>query len=65
MYCWHPGAGTQGTGNKSYLLEEGEDVGDGRAEGLSATGDGGQPAISLKPDADGMNVHSHLWKFTT
>ena len=40
-------------------------MGDGRAEGLSATGDGGQPAISLKPDADGMNVHSHLWKFTT
>ena len=40
-------------------------MGDGRAEGLSATGDGGQPAISLKPDADGMNAHSHLWKFTT
>ena len=63
MYCWHPGAGTQGTGNKSYLLEEGEDVGDGRAEGLSAIGDGGRAAISLTPYMTAhANIHSHLWK---
>ena len=28
-------------------------MGDGRAEGSSAIGDGGQAAISLMPDADG------------
>ena len=39
-------------GKKSYRLKE---VGDGRAEGLSAT-DGGQPAISLQPDGDGMHI---------
>ena len=37
---------------KSYWLE----VGDGRAEGPSATGDGGQAAISLMPDMDGKHV---------
>ena len=38
-------------------MEEGEEVGDGRAEGPSATGDGGQAAMSLTPDIDGMHVH--------
>ena len=39
------------------LLEEGEEVGDGRAEGSSAaTGEGGQAAVSLTLDIDGMNV---------
>ena len=38
-------------------MEEGEELGDGRAEGLSATRDGGQAAISLMPDADGTHVH--------
>ena len=28
-------------------------MGDGRAEGSSAVGDGGQAAISLTPDVDG------------
>ena len=32
-------------------------MGDGRAEGLSATGDGRQAAISFTPDMDGMHVH--------
>ena len=32
-------------------------MGDGRAEGPSAIGDGGQAAISLTPDADGTHVH--------
>ena len=49
-------------------MEEGEEVGDGRAEGSSAIGDGGQAAISLMPDADGtgsgslleLDVRSHL-----
>ena len=32
-------------------------MGDGRAEGLSAIGDGGQAAVSLTPDIDGTHVH--------
>ena len=31
-------------------------MGDGRAEESSATGDGGQAAISLTPDVDGTHV---------
>ena len=31
-------------------------MGDGRAEGSSATGDGGQAALPSMPDADGMHV---------
>ena len=42
---------------ESYWLEEGEEVGDGRVEGSSAIGDGGQAAISLTPDVDGTHVH--------
>ena len=41
------GAGIEWTGKKSYWLEEGEEVGDGRADEGSAIGDGGQAAISL------------------
>ena len=45
-------------------------MGDSRAEGLSATGDGGQAKGSLTPDTDGMgsgsllepDAHSHLSK---
>ena len=46
---WHTGAGIEWTGKMSYWLEEGEEVGDGRAEGLSTIGDRGQAAISLWP----------------
>ena len=60
---WHTGAGIEWTGKKSYWQEEGDEVGDGRAEGLSAIGDGGQGAISHMPDVDG--THVHIWKFTT
>ena len=35
---------------------EGEDVGDGRAEGWSATGGRGQAAISLTPDVHNLKV---------
>ena len=35
-------------------------MGDGRAEGSSAIGDGGQAAISLMPDIDGMGSGSLL-----
>ena len=35
-------------------------VGDGRAEGSSATGDGGRAAVSLTPDVDGTGVSSLL-----
>ena len=38
------------------LLEVAEEVGDGRAEGSSTTGDGGQAAVSLMPDGDGMHI---------
>ena len=53
---WHTGAGIQWTDKKNYWLEEGEELGDGRAEGWSAIGDGGQAAISLTPDVDGMHL---------
>ena len=33
---------------EELLMEEEDEVGDGRAEGLSATGDGGQAAGSLR-----------------
>ena len=35
-------------------------MGDGRAEGSSAIGDGGQAAISLTPDVDGTGSSSLL-----
>ena len=35
-------------------------MGDGRAEGSSAVGDGGQAAVSLMPDADGTGAGSLL-----
>ena len=35
-------------------------MGDGRAEGSSAIGDGGQAAISLMPDIDGTGSGSLL-----
>ena len=34
--------------HEELLMEEEEEVGDGRAEGLSARGDGGQAAMSLR-----------------
>jgi len=37
-----------------------EGVGDDRAEGSSAMGNGGQPAISLMPDVDGTGSGSLL-----
>ena len=53
---WHTGAGIKGTGRKSDLLEEGEEVGDGGAEACSVMGDGGPAAGSLMPDADGCTL---------
>ena len=53
---WRPGTGIKGTGKKSYWPEEGEEVGDGRAEGPSAVGDGGYAAVSFMPDIDEMNL---------
>ena len=47
---WHPGADIKRTGKKSYWLEKGEEVGDSRAEGLSAIGDRRQVAVLLTPD---------------
>ena len=53
---WHTGTGIHWTGKKSYWLRAGKEVGDGRAEGSSAIGDGGQAAISLMPETDGTHV---------
>ena len=36
-------------------------MGDGRAEGWSATGDGGRAAVSVTPGADGTYVHIFLF----
>ena len=46
--------------HKELLLEVGEKVGDGRAEGSSTIGDGGQSQISLMPHADGTGSASLL-----
>ena len=51
---WHTGIDMEWTGKKSYWLMEGEEVGAGRAEGSLAIGDGGQAAISLTPDIEGI-----------
>ena len=40
-------------------IEEGEGMGDGRAEGSSAVGGGGQAAISLEPHVD--DTGSGVW----
>ena len=37
-------------------MEQGEEVGDGRAEASSAVGGGGQASVSLTPDIDGTHV---------
>ena len=54
-------------GRKSYWLEEGKEVGGGRAEGSSAIGDGGQAATSreLTYVIGHVTSCSHLWKFAT
>lgn len=62
---WHTGAGTESISKRSYWLEEGEEVGDGRAKGLLAIGDGGQAVISIMPDADGtgsVSFYLPSWK---
>ena len=52
-------------------MEEGEEVGDGRAGGSATAGDGGQAAILLTPDVDGTDSDTephacqHLCKFAT
>ena len=56
---WQAGAGIKGTGRKGCWLEEGEEVGDGRAKGLSAIGDK-QAAISLFPSLVPGWIRSHL-----
>ena len=38
-------------------MEEGGEVGEGRDERASATGDGGHAATSLTPDVDRTQVH--------
>ena len=57
---WLTGPGIKWTGKKSYQVEDGEKVEDGRDERLSAIGDGGQAAISLTPDLDGTGSGSLL-----
>ena len=45
---------------EELLTGGGEEVGDGRAEGTSAIGDGGRAAIALMPDVDGSGAGSLL-----
>ena len=45
---------------EELLMEEGEEAGDGIMEGSSAIGDGGQAALSLMPDIDGIGSDSLL-----
>ena len=52
----HTGTDIEWTGKKSYRLEEGKERGESRAEEPSAAGDGGEAAISLTPDTEGMHV---------
>ena len=44
---WHTGAGIDGIRQEELLTEQGEGMGDGRAEELSATVGGGRAAGSL------------------
>ena len=53
---WHTGAGIKWTRQEELPMEEGEEVGDGRAEGSSAIGDRGRPGMSLTPDMNGTYV---------
>ena len=55
---WYTGAGPEGTGKKrSRPRRSWGKVGDGRAEGPPAIGNGGPAAMSLMPDDDETNVH--------
>ena len=45
---------------EELLTGEGKEVGDGRAEGSSVVGDGGQAPISLMPDIGGPDPGSLL-----
>ena len=42
--------------HEGLLTGGGRGVRDGKAEGLSVTGNGRQAAISLTPDVDGMRI---------
>ena len=44
--------------NKSYWLEEGEELGDNRGKEWSAIGNGGLAAIAFMPDVYGMHIHT-------
>ena len=46
--------------HRGWHQKEGEEMGDGRAEGLSAIGDGGKATVSLAPDVDGTGSGSLL-----
>ena len=53
---WPSHRGWHRVNRQDEFLEEGEEVGDGRAEGSSAIGDGGQAAVSLMLDVGGMHI---------
>ena len=48
--------GLASSNRQELSMEEGAEVGDGGAEGPSATGDGGQASVSVMLDADGMHI---------
>lgn len=53
---WHAGTGISGQ-EEELLTGGGRGGGDSRAAESSATVDGGQAAISLRPDTDSMHTH--------
>ena len=57
---WYTGAGIEWIHKKSYWLEEGEEVGDSRAEGSWTIGNRGQAAISRMPGVDDIGSGSLL-----
>lgn len=54
---WRRGAGIDRIRQEELVTEQGEAVGDGRAEELSAIVDGGRAAVLLTPEADGTHLH--------
>jgi len=60
QYSWHNRGWHLVNRKEEFLQEEGGEAGGGLTEGSAAVGDGGQAAISLTPDADGIGSDSLL-----
>ena len=60
QYSWHNRGWHLVNRKEEFLQEEGGEAGGSLTEGSAAVGDGGQAAISLMPDADGIGSDSLL-----